>query len=451
MDALLVIFLTGLVSLFLGMMKKPLAVLAVNLSGLVLAFILLLNYGNYVSILKEYSNALVFNGPQLLFSLLAISFTILILLMGYKSQSKDTNHYSDLSSLMLFSLTGAICLLGFKDFFMFFIGIEILSIPVYVLVGSKKGNSLSAEGALKYFFTGSFATAILLFGIALVYGATGSFQMQEIGFAVLSGLYGSSLLIIGIFMIIAALLFKVGAVPFHFWTPDVYQGSPKPVMAYMSTVVKIAGFIAFYKLIHSIFGNLYENWQYFIYVVIIATLFLGYLSGLKQSSFKRLMAFSGISNTGIALLSLLSGTEWGERNLFIFLIGYGASILILTTISMIIHEDDDDLKSFEGIGYKNPALGVFLLISLLSLSGIPPFTGFFGKLLLIADVIKLHPVLGFAAVISALIGAYIYLQIILSIFKKDSHAISIKPSGFQWFVLVICSLAATFGWMLLLI
>jgi len=450
MDALIVIFLSGLISLFLGLLKKPSLALVMNLVGLTAAFVLMYNYNGYVSPLQNYANALAFNGPQLYFSLMAIVFTMLTLLVGYVSQSKDVNHYADLTSLLMFSLTGAICLIGFKDFFMFFLGLEILSIPVYVLVGSRKDQSISSEAALKYFFTGSFATAILLFGIGLVFGATGSFQIQEIGFAVVSGLYTPSLMLIGIFMIIAALLFKVGAVPFHFWNPDVYQGSPKPVMAYMSTVVKIAGFIAFFKLIRGTFGTISDQWMYFMYVVIIASLFIGYLSGLRQSSFKRLLAYSGISNTGLALLAVVSGTDFSERNLFLFLLSYGAATFILIAISIALEDEEDKIQSFEGIGYKNPILGVFLLISLLSLSGIPPFSGFFGKFLLIQDIIENHPVLGIAAVVSSVIGAFIYIRLLLSIFKQDANAKKIKLKPMQSIVLSASAIAILCGWLLIL-
>lgn len=450
MDALLIIFITGLVSLFLGMLKKPAYALGVNLLGLTVAFVLFWNYAHYVPLLKGYAGSLVFNGPGLYLSLLAIIFTGLVLLGGYVIQSKDQGHYADITSLMMFSLTGALCLIGFKDFFMFFIGLEILSIPVYVLVGSRKENHLSSEAALKYFFTGSFATAILLFGIALVFGATGSFNLNEIGFAVMSGLYTPSLMIAGILLIIGALLFKVGAFPFHFWNADVYEGSSKSVMAYMSTVVKIAGFIAIYKLVRNTFGGLSDQWMYFMYVVIIATLFIGYLSALKQTSLKRLMAYSGISNTGIGLLAIMNGTESGERSLVIFLIGYGASSLILLFISQLISEENDEINTLEGVGYRNPFLGVALLFALLSLSGIPPFTGFFGKFLLIKDIIQGHPILAIAAILSAVIGAYIYLKMALSIFAPKSMMNKIQLDWKLVIVLTLSMILLLAGWLLIL-
>jgi NADH-quinone oxidoreductase subunit N len=218
----------------------------------------------------------------------------------------------------------------------------------------------------------------------------------------------------------------------------------------MSTVVKIAGFIALYKLIKTTFGNLSDHWMYFMYAVIIASLFIGYLSGLKQTSLKRLMAFSGISNTGIALLSIMNGTQSGERSLVIFLLGYGASSLILLFISQVVSEEDDQISSLEGIGYKNPLVGFSLLVALLSLSGIPPFTGFFGKFLLIKDIIQLHPVLGIAAILSSVIGAYIYLRLILLIFSKRTPAEKISLDWKLALVLITSLVLLFAGWMLIL-
>jgi NADH-quinone oxidoreductase subunit N len=404
--------------------------------------------GTYNSPLKSHFFTLVFDGTGVLLSMICIAMTALVLLFGFESQSRETSQYADLTSLMMFSLTGALCLIGFRDFFMFFIGLEILSIPVYVLVGSRKGNSASAEAALKYFFTGSFATALLLFGIALVFGATGSFNTHEIGFAIASGLYGPALLIPGVLLILAALLFKVGAFPFHFWTADVYEGSSKPVLAYMSSVVKIAGLFAMVQLMSHIFGNLKGNWEIVLYAIIIVTLFLGYLSAIQQKSLKRLLAYSGISNTGIALLSILSGADNGGRNIVIFLLGYAASAMILLVVSQMLSQEEDDIESLKGIGFQKPFVGVALLISLLSLSGIPPFTGFFGKMLLIQDILIEHPVLGIAAILSAVVGAYVYIKLLLEIFKKDETQRELKINLSSTVVILISLFPLIFGWLL---
>ena len=448
MDAVLVLFVVGLISLFLGIYTKPIYALLSNLIGLIVAFFLFYYMGTYNSPLKSHFFTLVFDGTGVLLSMICIAMTALVLLFGFESQSKESSQYADLTSLMMFSLTGALCLIGFRDFFMFFIGLEILSIPVYVLVGSRKGNSASAEAALKYFFTGSFATALLLFGIALVFGATGSFNTNEIGFAIASGLYSPALLIPGVLLILASLLFKVGAFPFHFWTADVYEGSSKPVLAYMSSVVKIAGLFAMVQLMSHIFGNLKGNWEIVLYAIIIVTLFLGYLSAIQQNSLKRLLAYSGISNTGIALLSILSGADNGGRNIVIFLLGYAASAMILLVVSQLLSQEEDDIESLKGIGFQKPFVGVALLISLLSLSGIPPFTGFFGKMLLIQDILIEHPVLGIAAILSAVVGAYVYIKLLLEIFKKDETQRELKVNLSSTVVILISLFLLIFGWLI---
>lgn len=451
MDAVVVIFLTGLVSLFIGMYHKPLLALTCNLIGLSTAFTLLFLYGTYNSMLKSHFFNLVYDGTGIQLSLLCILMTALVLLMGYRSQSKESSQYADLTSLMMFSLTGALCLIGFRDFFLFFIGLEILSIPVYVLVGSRRGNQGSAEAALKYFFTGSFATAILLFGIALVFGATGSFNINEIGFAILSGLYTPELMIPGALMILAALLFKVGAFPFHFWTADVYEGSSKPVVAYMSTTVKIAGLFALVQLMGQIFGNLKGRWEVVLYTIILITLFLGYLSAMQQKSLKRLLAFSGISNTGIALLSIMIGADHGSRNIVIFLLAYGASSLIILVVSQLATKEENDIEELRGIGYHSPMVGIALLVALLSLSGIPPFSGFFGKLLLIQDVLVLHPILAVGAILSSVFGAYVYLRLLLHFFHKEPSASEVRLNIASYTVIAVSTLLLLGGWLILYI
>jgi NADH-quinone oxidoreductase subunit N len=452
MDALLILFIFGLISLFLGIAKKQQLALITNVSGLTLAFLSLAYHGTYESPLKSYENALQFTGQELLLGMLCILFTGFILLFNHSKDVAQDQHYADLSSLKMFSLTGALCLIGFKDFFMFFIGLEILSIPVYVLVGSRKGVLVSAEASLKYFFMGAFSTAILLFGIALVFGATGSFDMETIGSVIQQNAFnGEVLLIPGVLLILASLLFKLGAFPFHFWTADIYQGSSFPVLAYMSTTVKIAAFIAAVKLIGSTFSSLGTAWELSLSIFIAISLFLGYISALRQTSLKRILAFSGISNTGIGLLSVLSGAEFGERNLILFLLSYGASSLILMVILQTTNSEDDEISGLKGLGYKNPLLGVSALVALLSLAGIPPLTGFFGKMLLIQDILLVHPLMAILAILSSAIGAFLYIRLILLLFNQEMDGVKINISPLSTTVLCTSILCLIGGWLILYI
>lgn len=450
MDALIVIFITGLIGLFTGLLKKPTLNLIITLCGLAVAFALQLNYGFYKSPFANYQ-VLEFNVQQLYFSLLAILFTAVIVVGGFGYFKRDASHTGDYYGLLLFSLCGAICLIGFTDLFMFFLGLEILSIPIYVMVGIKKQDVLSAEASIKYFFTGAFATAILLFGIALLYGATGSFNLIEIRTVIQSGEYHTSYLLIGMLFMLGAFLFKVGAVPFHFWGPDVYQGAPEIVTAFMATVVKLAALYAFYSLFNITFQELGHFWIGALYFAIALSLFLGYLGALKQTKFKRLLAYSSISNTGYALFALLSTSHSSLVSLWIFLVGYGFSTIALLTISMAISNDDDEITAFKGIGYKHPFIGFIMLISLLSLAGIPPLTGFFGKFSLLMNAYSNHLWLVILALISSAIGAFLYLRLIVLSLTKDESDKTITLNFWQYLVLTICAIGILGGGFILAI
>jgi NADH-quinone oxidoreductase subunit N len=443
MDALIVIFIAGLIGLFVGMLKKPVLSLSISVIGLVSAFVLVLFNKSYESPFSKFEG-LNFSPAANVFALLVIGLTLLIVLGGFNYFKRDTNHTADYYGLMLFSLCGALILIGFTNFFMFFLGLEILSIPVYVLVGIKKQNTLSSEASIKYFFTGSFATGILLFGIALIYGATGSFDLNTISTIT----EATPMFHIGVLFVLAAFLFKVGAVPFHFWSPDVYQGSTDAVMSYMATVVKVAALYAFVSLFGSVLSASGAIYSTILEVVIIASFFLGYLSALKQSNLKRLMAYSGISNTGFALLSIFSG-DFGA--LWVFLLGYTASTVALMTVSQAIEKiDSEDVVNWKGIGYKNPLIGVVVLISFLSLAGIPPLTGFFGKFLILSGTYKNHLTLVILSLISSVIGAFLYLRFIMNVFSKEHDAEKINVKPLHLLVILLSVLVTLFGWVVLL-
>ena len=449
MDALIIIFITGLIGLFVGMLKKNELTLAVISIGLIGGFISMLLINDYESIFSSYAG-LTFSRTQQMFALLAIALTLLAVLMGHVFYKEEDEHTADYYGLILFSLTGALCLIGFSNMFMFFLGLEILSIPIYVLVGIQKGNSLASEASVKYFFTGSFATAIMLFGIALIYGSTGSFELNEIRMAIDMGMSHSPMLNIGVLMMMAAFLFKVGAVPFHFWGPDVYQGASNAVMAYMASVVKLAALFAFVHLFNFAFSGLTPFVSGLVLFAIVVSLFLGYLSALKQTSFRRMMAYSSIANTGFALFAVLN-PQFGEASLWIFMIGYASSTIAMITINMMIENETDEISNWKGIGYSNPLIGITLVVSLLSMSGIPPFTGFFGKYLLLSSAFSNYLPFVIMAIIASLIGAYLYLRLMVLALSREGEGKKIKMTAIQALVLILCLAGILGGWLVLMI
>lgn len=447
MEAIIIIFLTGIIALFLGILKQPKLTTISSILGLVAAGIV-----QYfpLDILSDKYNLLIFGDAGNAFVVLGLVITGLIILTGDKGFQEDKSHVGDYHALLLFSLSGGIVLVGFQDIFMFFLGLEILSIPLYVLAGAKRQSKESSEAAVKYFFMGAFATCLLLFGVALVYGSTQSFELERILEFTAKNPVGP-MFYVGLLFILASFLFKVGAAPFHFWVPDVYQGSPTVFMGYMSSVVKLVGVFAFVKFFQIAFVSVHEFWTILIAVLIAVSMFVGNLSALVQTKFKRLLAYSSITNGSYALMSILYPGSIQDSSLWIFMVGYGLSVVALITISMIVNDDSDEISSLKGIGYKNPLIGLVAIVALLSTSGIPPFTGFYGKLMIFSSVWTNYPWLILLALINSAIGVYIYLKLIMTILSKENSDTTSKLSIniLQQVVLITSLLILTFGWIFL--
>ena len=449
MVALIVIFISGLLSLFLAFAKKPWLVLLTASAGLIAGGISLFTQYYYQYDFIHYEG-LKFDGFAVAFGLIAILFTLLIVLTGYSSFKDKPQHTGDYIALLLFSLTGALSMLAFTDMFMFFLGLEILSIPIYVMAGSNKDDIRSSEASLKYFMTGAFATGVLLFGIAWVYGGTASFKLDEIG-AFINNTEGthSSMIYVGLLMILSAFLFKVGAAPFHFWSPDVYDGSPHIVTGFMAAVVKLGAFGAFMKIFSITFGGLHDFWAPALSVLAILTMFVGNLSALKQIRFKRLLAYSSITHVGYALLTIIVQSPDSAFNLWAYIFSYGFSTIGLITVAIIIHDEEDRIEAFRGLVRRNPLTGFVAILGLLSLAGVPPLMGFFGKFLVFSEAITQYPWLVCIAIINSGIGIFYYLRMVILVLQKEDEDKPKTPKhkvpALQMIVLVICALALLFG------
>ncbi len=446
MDALIILFASGILTMFISLLKKPVLSLITASAGLFIAgSLLVLNFDHPLNFIKY--EGLIFDSASVLFSLTIVVFTLLLTLSGYAYFSKEKDHTGDYMALMLFSATGALCMVSFSDLFMFFIGLEILSIPVYVLAGTKKKDLRSTEASIKYFFTGAFATGVLLFGIAMIYGATGTFKIAEIEAFINTNDTLPSFLHVGILLMLASFLFKVGAVPFHFWSPDVYEGSPSVMTGYMAAVVKFAGFIAFFKLFSVAFGGASDYWAPILIVVAIASMFLGNLSAIQQTQFKRLIAYSSITHVGYALLAILSfNSLLNVQSLWIYLFSYGFSIVVLLSVSMLIKQEDDSIASLKGLARKYPFIGFVAILALLSMAGIPPLFGFFGKYMVFSRAFGAYPMLVIIAIINSGIGIYYYLRTIIVMLSENDQESMIKtPHVLHYLVLSICAIALMVG------
>ena len=455
MLSLVILFLFVLATLFIAFLKKPLLTLGTALTGLVLTgATLICQWNNPSDFLSSYKGVY-FDNFAILYSVVAVIFTALIILTGYESFKSKIEHTGDNIGLLMFSLFGAIVMVSFNDMFLFFLGLEILSIPIYVMAGSNKKDPLSSESSLKYFITGAFATGILLFGIAWLYGATGTFKIDELQQFFMDNEEVSSLAYIGLLLILASFLFKIGAAPFHFWSPDVYDGAPSAVTGFMAAVVKLGAFGAFIKLFGTAFAGLYDFWMPALTFLAILTMFVGNLSAIRQTRFKRLLAYSSIAHVGYSLITLVVLTPMSPVNLWFYLFSYGFATIALITVQMIVNDREDRIEAFKGLGRANPFVAFVAVVALLALAGVPPLMGFFGKYLIFVDAISQNPALIAVALVNSGIGIYYYLRTIVVILQKPESENAIEQSEFktaplQLIVLGICALALIFGGALLM-
>ncbi|MBV6441149.1 MAG: NADH-quinone oxidoreductase subunit N [Saprospiraceae bacterium] len=439
MTALLILFTTAIAALFTGLTGNRKAVHAIALIGSLLALggVIAGPPAGWNDMFPAMFN---FDAYALAFSGVAILATALIIgLSGWGFRSlHDT--LGDNYGLILFSVCGALVMFSFTNMVMLFLGIEILSIPLYVLAGSRRDELSGNEAALKYFLMGSFTTGILLFGMALVYGASGSFDVNAIAQAITDGRHSAGMLNTGILLIIFGLSFKVSAVPFHFWAPDVYQGSPNLVTAFMATVVKTAGFAAMYRLFSMAFPGAESFWSVPVAVVAGLTMTVANVTAIFQTDFKRMMAFSSISHAGYLMLAILAiGTEGGDRALLFYTLTYSLATICAFGAYIVVAEQNGDgsFAAFNGLSKKQPLLAAVLAISMLSLAGIPPMAGFFGKYFLFTAAFAKYPWLVVLAVINSAISIYYYFKIIIAMYfshEENAYTASI-PASVRWAVL----------------
>ncbi|HEY9340192.1 MAG TPA: NADH-quinone oxidoreductase subunit N, partial [Hanamia sp.] len=389
-----------------------------------------------------------FDSFTLHFNTIAFACTLLFFLLNGKDVEKIGLHVSEYFSLMFFVLCGVSICSSFNTLLMLFLGIEILSIPLYILTGSTKRNLKGNEAALKYFLMGAFSTGLMLMGIALIYGGNtlGSFYIDSINLG-----QGKLPVLIaaGLVLLLVSLSFKVSAAPFHFWAPDVYDGAPPVITSFMMTIVKIAGFIAFIRLFQASFGAMQHQWQMLIVVITAATLLIGNVTAVFQQSVKRMLAYSSISHAGFMMFALFALNDTAKEGLLLYAAAY--SLATIGLFAIIIKMNDYSIEGFNGFGKHHPVMALTATIFLLSLTGIPLTAGFTAKFyVLMAAVQDGHQLwLVIFAVICAAIGAIYYFRVIQAIYFKEptfgvNNEIEVTPA-FKYLLLITAGLIILFG------
>lgn len=389
-----------------------------------------------------------FNSFNLTFISIALFCTLLYFLLNGRDIIKTGEHGPEYFALIFFVLCGVSISATFNTLLTLFLGIEIMSIPLYILTGSDKRNLKSNEAALKYFLMGSFSTGIMLMGIAFVYGGntSGSFFIDNIN---LGEGKMPVMVAIGLVFMVISMGFKVSAAPFHFWTPDVYDGAPTVFTSFMATIVKAAGFIAFIRLFENAFGGVKAQWQPLIAVITAATLLIGNLTAVFQQSVKRMLTYSSIAQAGFMLFAVFAINQTAKEGLMLYAAAY--SLASIGLFAILTRMNDYTIDGFNGLAKRQPVLAVTAAIFLLSLTGVPLTAGFLGKFYMLVAALKdghQHWLVLFA-VLCAAVSAYYYFKIIQAIFFKNpadgaSNEQSITPA-FKSLLVITAALIIVLG------
>ncbi|MBZ4035982.1 NADH-quinone oxidoreductase subunit N [Flavobacterium sp. 17A] len=427
MNTLIAITGLGIFCLLFEILNLRKAIVPITILGLI--GVLALNYCEFGTEQSYYNNMIAVSKFSTAFSSLFIVLTIFLVALSHNFYKNHPTKISDYVAIKVFLLAGAVAMVSFGNLAMFFLGIEILSIALYVLAASDRLNIKSNEAGMKYFLMGSFASGIILFGICLIYGAMGSFDISEIHESALS----AELPIwfpIGMVLMVIGMLFKVAAVPFHFWAPDVYEGSPALTTALMSTLAKVVAIATLFKLVSGMNfiaslenQDLLHTFEVIVVIISIASMSVGNIMALKQVNVKRMLAFSGISHAGFMLMTLLTVSASAGVLLY-YTAAYALSGIAAFSVILYVcrDQDNEDITNFHGLGKTNPLLAAVLTASLLSMAGIPIFSGFFAKLFLFNQTIQAGYIgLVIVAVINSIISVGYYFKLIIAMYSKEPN------------------------------
>jgi NADH-quinone oxidoreductase subunit N len=423
MKGLFIISGLGILAMLAEIFKFKKVLYPLVLIGILVAYALGFMEWNANFNIPMFSNMIRFDNVALAFSgvMLATAFFWFILANDYFEKDHVTDHFA----LVLFALVGALMLTAFSNMTTLFLGIEILSIPMYVLAASRKRDLASNEAGFKYLIMGSFASGFLLFGIALIYGATGSFDLMAIrAYISQNGSDLPAFFYAGVLLLLVAMLFKVSAAPFHFWAPDVYEGSPTVITALMSTIVKTAAFAAFMRLFLVTFGGVNETWGMILSVVIALSLVVSNITAAAQQSVKRMLAYSSISHAAFMLMAILANNRGMASVSAILYYSLAYSIGSIAAFTVVYHVSKEEngssnLDAFNGLAKRHPLMAICMTVAMLSLAGIPVTSGFFAKYFVFSLLIGTsYNWLIILAILTSAVGVYYYFKVIIAMYFK---------------------------------
>ena len=423
-----------LLGLFLNKARSELVCYWLSIMTLIAAVALLA--GNYTTQPAIAFNALFIADPLadiLKIAICLLSAVVFIYSRQYNQQRGIFKH--EYYVLGLFSVCGMMVMASANHLLTLYLGLELMSLCLYAMIAFFRENKLAVESAMKYFVLGALASSILLYGMSLLYGLTGSLELAVISTRVAGADYNNLALSLAVVFIVVAGAFKIGAVPFHMWVPDVYHGSPTSTTAFMSAAPKIAAFALIMRLLVGGLEDLHGQWQQMLIIIALLSVAVGNIIAIAQDNLKRMLAYSAISHMGFFLFGILSGTAAGySASLFYVLIYATMSCAAFGLILHLSSKDSefDQLNDLKGLSKRNPWLALLFLILMFSMAGVPPTAGFFAKLSVIQSLIDADQVwVATTAVVLAVIGAYYYLRIIKLIYfdSPTAHLLADSPAS----------------------
>ncbi len=391
--------------------KSPLALLTICVAGATLYFI-------PSSLGETFGGMFISDSYSMYFKLIFMVNLILTVLISLKYIQRQKAEYGEYYSLLLFATTGMMIMASSGDLIVLYLGLELMALSTYILAGIKRHDIKSNEAAIKYFLLGAFSSSLLLYGISLIYGLTTTTDIAKIA-AYLKQTGTSTPLLMSMILIAVSFSFKIAAAPFHMWAPDVYEGAPTSITAFMSVGPKAAGFAVIGRVFYGAFQSVQADWTGILIGIAILTMAVGNIIALSQTNIKRMLAYSSIAHAGYALLGVIAGTQAGLHAMMTYLMIY-AFMNIGAFAIVILLDKGEEIKDYNGLAKSRPAVAALMLVFMFSLTGIPPTAGFIGKFNIFMALINAgYAWLAVIAVIFSSISAYYYLRIVMNMYMKD--------------------------------
>ena len=373
--------------------------------------------------MKAFSGTFVLDGYAAFFKLLFYMVTVFTIFISLRYLKTEEINVGEYYVLMLFSLTGMMVMASGSDLLTIYLGLELTALPIYALVGFLQHDRKSNEAAMKYVILGAFSSAILLYGISLIYGSAGTTDLAAIAEATRVGKASGTLFVVGIMMLVTGFGFKIAGFPFHMWAPDAYEGAPTPITAFMSAGPKAAAFAAIMRVFLEALYPAYGSWEMAIAAIAVGSMVVGNITAILQTSLKRMLAYSSIGHAGYALLGVVAGTEEGMAGVMFYMLVYSLMNLGIFAMIIMMRRDGtngDQISHWAGFAKSNKVAALVMLVFLFSLAGIPPTAGFMAKFYVFMALINKGMIgLAVVAALSSAVAAYFYIRVVMLMYMQE--------------------------------